>query len=182
MKKFKEFQLDLTINASKEEVWDLLFNRFGEVNLFNPVLEGSHHTKGVKGEVGCERQCDINSNTSVQERITAASGNDSFEIDVIDGRMPMMDEVKGIWNFTAKGDSQTNVKITMRFNTKPALVAGLMKAMMAKMVKSMLIGLKYHMETGGLVTKANIKGIVRDYKRLQGNEAFAANPIMPVAA
>ncbi len=61
MKNLREFQLEVNVNASKVEVWDLLFNKFGEVNLFNPEIEGSHHTTGVKGEVGCERQCDINS-------------------------------------------------------------------------------------------------------------------------
>ena len=69
----------------------------------------------------------------------------------------------------------TRVGLTMRFNTKPAAVGALMIGMMTKMVKSMLIGLKYHLETGNLVTKENIKGIMKNYKRLQENESFAGN-------
>jgi ribosome-associated toxin RatA of RatAB toxin-antitoxin module len=175
MKKFREFQLEVNINSSKEEVWDLLFNRFGEVNLFNPVLKGSHHTEGVEGEVGCERQCDINSRTSIQERIIAARGNDSFDIIVIKGGMPMMDEMNATWDFKEIGMGQTRARVTMRFTTKPVFVGALMKGMMAKMVKSMLIGLKNHIETGCLVTKENIKGIMKDYKQLNENEAFISS-------
>jgi ribosome-associated toxin RatA of RatAB toxin-antitoxin module len=175
MKKLREFQLEVNINTSKEQVWDVLFNRFGEVNLFNPVLEDSHHTAGVKGEVGCERQCDIDSRTSIQERITAARGNDSFDINVIKGGMPMMDKMNATWDFRETGTSQSRVRLTMRFNTKPAFVGALMIGMMTKMVKSMLIGLKYHLETGNLVSKVNIKGIMKVYKRLQENESFTGN-------
>jgi ribosome-associated toxin RatA of RatAB toxin-antitoxin module len=175
MKKLREFELEVNINSSKEQVWDLLFNRFGEVNLFNPVLEDSHQTAGVKGEVGCERQCDINSSTSIQEKITAARGNDSFDVNVIKGGMPMMDEMNATWDFIETGTSQSRARLTMRFNTKPAFVGALMIGMMTKMVKSMLIGLKYHLETGNLVSKENIKGIMKDYKRLQENESFGGN-------
>ena len=77
----------LLCNASKEEIWDLTFNRFGEVNLFNSNIESSHYVSEGKG-VGCERQCDLDANTSVQERITAARGTDSFDIDIIEGGLP----------------------------------------------------------------------------------------------
>ena len=55
----KTIQKEIIVNASKPEVWDLLFNRFGEVNNFNPLIEGSHHAQGTKGEVGCERECQL---------------------------------------------------------------------------------------------------------------------------
>jgi len=32
------------INASRQEVWKLLFHRFGETYLYNPNLESSHTT------------------------------------------------------------------------------------------------------------------------------------------
>ena len=182
MTKFKEFTLEININSSKEEVWDLLFNRFGEVNLFNPVIEGSHHTTGAKGEVGCERQCDINSRTSVHEKITAARGNDGFDIELIKGRMPFMDKMEGTWEFKELNQNQTRAFLTMRLKTKPAFMSSLMKGMMSKMVGSMLVGLKYHLETGNLVTKENIKNIMKEYKKLGTNEAFATFQHVPKVA
>jgi hypothetical protein len=174
MEKLREFQIEVNVNASKEEVWDLLFNKFGEVNLFNPEIEGSHHTTGVKGEVGCERQCDINSKTSIHERITAASGNDSFDVEIIKNDMPMMDKMLATWDLKDIGGGQTRARVTVRFNTKPAFMGALMKGMMSKMINRMAMGLKYHVETGNLVTKENIKSIVKEYKQLKGNKRFSS--------
>lgn len=175
MENLREVIVDITTNNSKEQVWDLLFNRFGEVNLFNPIIDGSHHTTGTPGEVGCERQCDIDSKNSVQERIVAARGNDSFDIDIIKGGLPMMKTMKGTFDLEAIHTERTRVQITMRFNTKPAFMALLMKGMMGKMLFKMLVGLKYHLETGNLVTKENIKEIMKEYKRLNDNAAFSDN-------
>lgn len=174
MKKLREIQLEVNINASKAEVWDMLFNKFGEVNLFNPEIEGSHHTKGTEGEIGCERQCDINSKTSVHERITAARGNDSFDVEIIKNDMPMMDEMIATWDLKDIGEGQTRALLTMGFNTKPAFMAAIMKGMMTKMINRMVIGLKYHLETGELVTKENIKDIMKSYNQLKGNKKFLA--------
>jgi len=129
MKKLREIHLEININKSKDQVWDLLFNKFGEVNLFNPVIESSHHTKGEVGEVGCERQCDINSTTSVHEKITAARGNDSFDVDIVKGGLPMMDQMKATWDLKEISKGQTRAKLTMYFNTKPAIVGAFMKGM-----------------------------------------------------
>ena len=173
MEKLKNVTVSLITKSSKDQVWDLLFNRFGEVNIFNPLIEGSHHTKGVQGEVGCERQCEIDSKTSVIEKITAARGNDSFDIDIIEGGLPMMKTMKGTFNLKSIEPNKTEIALTMRFSSKPAFMANLMKGKMSKMLFKMMIGLKYHLETDGVVTKENIKGIVKDYNRLDTNAAFS---------
>lgn len=175
MEKLREVIIEITTNNSKEQVWDLLFNRFGEVNVFNPIIEGSHHTTGTPGEVGCERQCDIDSKNSVHEKIVAARGNDSFDIDIIKGGLPMMKTMKGTFDLEAIDAERTLVQFTMRFNTKPAFMSLLMKGMMGKMLFKMLVGMKYHLETGNLVTKENIKEIMKDYKQLGNNAAFSDN-------
>jgi hypothetical protein len=166
MKKIREFKKEIVVNCSKAEVWDVLFNRFDEVNSFNPLIDGSHHTKGEKGAVGCERQCDLDSKHSIHERIIAARDNEGFDIDIIRGGLPMMDEMKGSYLLEALADEKTRVTFTVRYNTKPSFMAVIIQGMMAKMFFKMLIGLKYHLETKKLVTKSNIKSIVKAYGRL----------------
>ena len=175
MENLKEVIIDITTNTSKEQVWDLLFNRFGEVNVFNPLIEGSHHTEGVQGEVGCERYCALDARNSVHEKIVAARGNDSFDIEIIKGGLPMMKTMKGTFDLKALGSNSTRVTFTIRFNTRPAIMAIFMKGMMRRMLHKMLVGMKYHLETGTLVTKENIKEIMKDYKRLNNNGAFNDN-------
>lgn len=174
MEKLKEVIIDIEVNSSKEEVWDLLFNRFGEVNVFNPLIEGSYHSSGQKGEVGVERVCNLDAKNDIREKITAARGNDSFDVDIIEGGMPMMDTMKATFNLKAVDVNQTLISLTMKFNTKPRFMANLMKGMMQKMLSKMLVGLKYHLETGDSVTKNNISKIMKDYKYL-ANGVFEQN-------
>jgi len=176
MKKLRKVTVEIDISTSKENVWDLLFNRFGEVNLFNPLIDGSHHSSGKKGEVGCERECAIDAKHTVREKITAARGNESFDIDVIEGGLPMMDEMKATIDLKALHENSSRVMFTMSYNTKPAFMGALMKGMMTKMLNRLLIGLKYHLETGKLVTKENIKFIARSYNNLNSDHSFGITP------
>jgi len=58
------------------------------------------------------------------------------------------------------------------FSTKPGFMAALMKNMVGSMLFKMLIGLKYHLETGELVDKGNSKSIFHKYKKLPENGQF----------
>ncbi len=176
----KRIEKEIVINASKEATWDLLFNRFGEVNNFNPLIEGSHHHSGEKGEVGCERQCQLSPNSIITEKITGARGHDSFDIDIVEGGLPMMDVMKATYNLEAIGSDKTRIKFVTLFSTKPGFMAVLMKSMVGNMLFKMLIGLKYHLETGELVNKGNSKNIFRMYKKLPDNGQF--NGIAQAAA
>jgi len=172
MKKLRKVTVEIDISTSKENVWDLLFNRFGEVNLFNPLIDGSQHASGKKGEVGCERHCEIDARHSVREKITAVRGNESFDIDIIEGGLPMMDKMMATIDLKSLHENSARVFFTMRYNTKPSFLGGLMKGMMTKMLNKLLIGLKYHLETGKLDNKKNIKFIIRDYNNLNSNSTF----------
>lgn len=172
MTKFRKVSIDIDISAGKDSVWDMIYNRFGEVNNFNPLIEGSHHSNGAKGEVGCERVCDLDAKNSIHERIVAARGNESFDVEIIKGGLPMMDKAMATFDLTVLSDSRTKVTFTMNFTSKPAFMAPLLKGMMAKMLKKMLVGLKYHLETDQLVTKSNINSIMKGYRKLHDSESF----------
>ena len=174
MENFRKVELDIIVNASKEAVWDLTFNRFGEVNNFNPLIEGSHFTSMSKGEVGCERQCDLDlKGNHLIERIIDAQGHDSFELEIIGGAMPMMEKMFVKQAFEEIGPNKTRVRLIVRFRSKPAFMGFLMSMMMKRMLFDMLRGLKYHLETGELVTKENIKAIKRAYAGLSEGQIFS---------
>lgn len=172
MKKFKSISVNIKVNTNKEKTWDLLFHRFGEVNLFNPMIDGSHFTKGSSGEVGCERQCDLDSKTFIQERIVAVRDNNSFDIDIIQGGLPLMDKMKGTITVKSIDSGSSLVTAEVQFNTSPSFMGGLMKGMIAKSFFKVLVGLKYYLETGDVVTKQNISDIMKAYKLLEPSESF----------
>lgn len=169
----KEIIIRIDVNVSKEKVWDLLFNHFGEVNDFNPLITGSKHTSGGPGAVGCERQCDLSRNNRIHERITAAREGESFDLEVIEGNMPMVDKMSATYDLATISSEKTRITFTARFSSRPAFMAGMMKGIMGKMLMQMLIGLKYHLETGGKVGKKNFKAIHKSYKRLGPGGTFS---------
>jgi len=178
MKKFKKVAIDIDINVNKDKAWDVLFNRFGEIKNFNPHLDDSHHTKGVEGEVGCERHCDIDAKNYVIERIVDVRGNDGFDVDIIEGDLPMMEAMNVNIDLKTINHNQTKVTFTVNYAPKFAFMAPLMKGMIGKMFKKLLVGLKYHLETDELVTKSNINGIMKGFRKLQNTEAFVVKELV----
>ena len=163
MKKLHEITGDIVVYASNDSVWDLLVNKFGDVNNFNPLIDESHPLDENQGQLGCERHCTIDGKNSVREKITRISGKESFDIDIIEGGLPMMDKMNGTFNLKDAGNGKTRIEFVMKFNTSPAFMAPMIKGMMKKQFQKLLVGLKYHLETNQLVTKENIKDIMSDY-------------------
>jgi len=177
MKKLRTVSVDIIVNSHKAEAWDVLFNRFGEVNAFNPLIEGSHFTKGNRGELGCERQCDLNSKNSIHEKIVAVRGDSSFDIEIIQGGLPMMDKMKGTIDLKEIMPNQTLVAATIQFNTSPAFMGSFLKGMIAKMFFKLLVGLKFYLETDEEVTKENFKDIMKTYNIMNPHDTFSNNEI-----
>jgi len=173
MPALRTLHTEITINASKETVWDTLFNRFGDVHLYNPSLDGSHYIKGGTGSVGCERQCDLDAKTKLIERISSAEELKRFTVEIIGGNMPMVKTMIIEIELLERSSNRTTVSIIGRYNTSPGFMGGLVKGMMRGKLTDMLIGLKYYLETGTPVTKQSYKPIAKTYRRLAPQQAFS---------
>lgn len=172
MTNIKTITSEIEVNASNAKVWEALYTNFGNIHLFNPQLDGSHFTKGDVGEVGCERECQLDSKTYVRERITKAEDQKSFTVDIYDGNMPMVDKVEVDFILIPINPNKTRVGYIAKFSTKPAFMGSLMKAPFNKKFKSILIGLKYYLETGKTVSKSTYKPIYKQFKQLQPAQSF----------
>ncbi len=170
MKKLHEFKSEITVFAYRDRVWDLLVNQFGYVNKFNPLIDASHPLDDNQGEVGCERHCKIDDKNSVREKITDIKGKESVEIEIIEGGLPMMDQMFGRFSLKVAGNGKTRVTMQVSYNTKPAIMAPLLKGQMKKEFTKLLVGMKYYLETNHEVTKSNIRNILENYDVI-GEEA-----------
>jgi carbon monoxide dehydrogenase subunit G len=182
MKKARTVTAEIEINSPKDKVWDVLFNQFGHVNNFNHLIEGSQPIGNIQGEVGAERSCDINSSSKLHERISAVRGTESFDVEVLEGGLPMMDKMAGTWDVEEINPSTARATIHFSYTTKPSFMAGILKFPMTRSLHGVVVGLKYHIETGGLVTKKNVKKIVKEYKKLAAGTAFKHSIDLAVAA
>lgn len=171
MSNYRKVEVGINVHASKALLWDLLFTKFGQINMFHPGLEGSHHTVGEVGQIGCERQCDLDGKTSVREKIISAKLEESFVIDVTKG-LPGIPEMKAEFSLYDIGEGNTKVKLQAKFKTNPSFLGFLMLGMMKKRLFQVLIGLKYYSETGLQVNKTNAKEVFKLYKKLQSYNQY----------
>ena len=165
MADLRSIQMNIEINVSKSDVWNVLFTQFGEVNNFNPLINGSHDLGELRAEVGCERQCDIG-NTYARERIISVQENESFTIDIYEGGLPIVDEMRATWTLKKINKSTTNAIATIYYTTKPKFLGGIMAIPMKVKFQQVLVGLKYYLETGENVTDQNIRGIMKTFKKM----------------
>lgn len=173
MENLKTITESLSINISQEKVWDTLYNRFGEIYLFNPNLEGSHTISGTAGEPGCERQCNLDSRTFIRERIIRADLMKTFTVDVIGGNMPLVKDLQVTFTLQPKTPFKTEVVLQVAFTTRPAFMALVMKVPFQQRFKKMLIGLKYYLETGQIVTKKSFPSVRKQYIQLRPDQSFS---------
>lgn len=168
----KSFELSVIANEGLDKVWETLFIRFGSISNFNPNVEGSHFVSGSAGEVGCERVCNFDSKSFVRERIVKVESLKSFSVDIMDGNMPMLDEMRVTFELNPITNKQTKIDFFAEYKTKPAFMGSLIKIMFKKKLADTLIGLKYHLETGENVSKKTFKSVYKRYQKLQLNQSF----------
>jgi len=173
MSDLSSFKVDVSINGPKEKVWEALFERFGETSLFNPNIVSSEYLKGDSGELGCERECMLDSKTYVKEKIVEVEGTNSFSVDIYETNMPMMRTMIARFDLFEVSKINTNVSMTFSYNTSPAFMAGIMKMPMRNKLGRLLIGLKYFIETGKTMQDSNFRSVFKIFKRLEEQEAFA---------
>lgn len=166
----KNITVNIEVEATKAKVWDLLFNRFGEINAFHPGLEGSHHVSGKQGEVGCERQCDFNPSTQYREKIVSAQTEKTFDVEVYGFKM--MEKLMATFDMESISPTRTKVSITMKMKSNPSFIAYIMAIPMKKKIFTVLIGLKYYLETGKEVKKSDVKNIMNAYKNIGTTNVF----------
>lgn len=112
MSKLNAFTAEIEIDRSKAEVWEIIFKRFGEANNFNPLIIASHYEAGPIGEVGTERKCEITPGNWVHEKISAVRGEmDEMDIEILDGGLPMVAEMKATFQLKAIDANRTKVTL-----------------------------------------------------------------------
>lgn len=173
MEKARSIKSEIVVNATLEKVWEILYTRFGETFLFNPNLEGSHFSRGTTGEVDCERECNLDAKTFIRERIVDAEPLKKFTVEVVGGNMPMLKTLRVDFLLGPVSGQQTTVSMDALFTTKPAFMGAIMQGPFTKRLSDMLIGLKYHLETGKTVSKKSYRAIARQYRELALHGSFA---------
>ena len=155
----------LEINASVEQVWDVLFNQYGEIHVHNPTMQSSNYLNdSIKGDLNVVRHCQFTDKLFLDEKISAYKSLETVTIEVVEHNLPMLKHLSATYELRPKGDNKTELKMTSLNSASPGFMIHLMKGRLRKNVGQHLFGMKYFIETGKTVDMKNYKEIYSSYK------------------
>ena len=74
----------LKIKISKEQVWDILFNHYGDIHIHNPTMQPYDYLNNkLKGELNVIRHCQFTDKLFVDQKITEFVEHESVTIEVV---------------------------------------------------------------------------------------------------
>ena len=152
------FSTAIKINAPKEKVWEMLAD-LGSIYKWNPGVSHSYGTSPEIGGEGAMRHCDLQNAKGgsmgyLKERAFDWRESEGFTIDVYESNLPLnRNHVR--FDLESNGDG-TVVTITPDYSLKFGPLGVIADLLIARRqvkqgMEDMAAGLKYHMETGGLV-------------------------------
>ena len=158
-------ELREVINASKEKTWEVLFNQYGDIHIYNPTMESSNYMHNAsKGELNSMRHTKFSDKLFLDEKITEVDENNSFKVVATEHNLPFLNEMSAIYELTSIEDDVTEVKMTSFNSTSPGFMIYLMRGQLRKNLVKHLFGLKYYIETGKTVNKDNYSEVFKNYK------------------
>ena len=144
---------EITINAPKSQVWEVIANLGGVVN-FHPLVTHSYYVTDDQQGTGAARVCELGPNTSVNETAIAWNEGESYTLDVqfTKGQKPPVHRFHGTMSVRDQGTG-TVAEIRLDYDPKFGPLGKLMDILMLrpqfnKLAPTMLKGLKHHVETG----------------------------------
>ena len=152
---------EIRINAPKERVWEVLAD-LGSISKWNPGVSHSYSTSPETRGEGAMRHCDLQNVNGrsigyLKERAFDWRDGEGFTIDVYESNLPLKrNHIR--FDLVSNGDG-TIVTITPDYALKfgpLGVLADLLigRRQLKKGMAGLAAGLKYNIETGGLVEKS----------------------------
>lgn len=146
IRKMKYYSVSIKeiVNASREQFWNVLANRFGEISQLSNGVKDSKYISDQKEGVGTTRHCVFPNKGFAKEEVTIWEEPEEFEFQILDTSMPM--EKGGKLNFKLKPisgeQSEVNVFGTFRLK-KMAFLSPLLKPILKKIIRQMISDIEF---------------------------------------
>ena len=148
------FSNQIRINATKEEVWEVLAD-FGGIYRWNPGVRHSYSTSESNHGLLATRHCELlKGDDYLDENILEWRDGESFKVNIYETNLPLH---RNVVEFSIESDGGgTIVTVAPEYVLKFGLLGRLMNQIVVgrkfkEGMKDLLAGLKYHIETGELV-------------------------------
>ena len=145
---------EIRIKAPVGQVWAALAD-LERVQQFSPGVAKAYYTTDSKEGVGAGRHCDLQGPSGwVEERITEWNEEESLTIEIFDSNAPIKSAF-GRFDLTPAGE-ETVVSFSFDYKMKFGPIGALLNVLIVRRLfekanKTILAGLKSHVETGEVV-------------------------------
>ena len=145
-----------TINVSAEKLWEIVGKQFAHAYEWSTAVDHSSGsgTAQFEGATCDARSCDLNAKgfNKVDEKITNYDDEKmNLVYDVVGGLPGFVEKATNNWTIVSVGENQSKIIMKMRFNVKGlmgALMKGVMKRQIEKIINTSMNDLKVYAETG----------------------------------
>jgi ribosome-associated toxin RatA of RatAB toxin-antitoxin module len=146
----------VSINASQQEVWDVLAN-FGGVEKWAPTVVESHCSTEFNRGLGAKRILTTTRGDVTEEVIVEWSEGHSFTFEIPGGLASTVKTLRETWS-VEQPPNEAVVVVKVDYQLKNDILNSIFDSLfvrreLERMLIQNLAGLKYHIETGGTVTR-----------------------------
>ena len=159
-----ESELKVTIGASREDVWEVLFTQYGDIHMHNPTMDSSKYMHdALKGELGSARHVQFSDKLYLQEKIADVDEGNAFTVVSTEHNLPFLNTMSATYELSSIEPELTEVTMTSQNSTSPGFMIYLMRGQLRRSLAKHLFGLKYYVETGRTVNKDNYSEVFEAY-------------------
>ena len=117
-------ELNETIHAPKERVWEVLFSQYGDIHIHNPTMTASNYLEGAtEGAAGVVRHCEFGPKLYLDEQITDVDAQKSFRVVVLEHNLPFVKDMSATYELSSTDDATTELRMVSSNSFKPGLHA-----------------------------------------------------------
>ena len=147
------FKKQITVDASKQKVWEIVSN-LRDIYKFHPGVSKSYYTTDNTEGVGAARICELQPAGKILETVKNWEDGSGFllQIDPIE-KAPPVKEFSGHFQLEEVNTHTTQVSLTIKYEMKLGLIGDflnklIIRSKMEEGIDALLTGLKVHTENG----------------------------------
>lgn len=157
-------ELNETINASRDKVWEVLFSQYGDIHIHNPTMTASTYMHGAtEGASDVVRHCEFGKKLYLDEQITDVDEHKSFRVEVVAHNLPFVKAMAATYKLSSTDNETTELSMVSFNSFGPGFMKYLMRGQMRKNVAKHIFGLKYYIETGNTVDQDSYSEVFANY-------------------
>lgn len=163
------FRIEKEFDLPADKVWDVVGEDYGGIASSHPAIVSSSFLNGATLACeGAERLCNFNEEGTQymkEKMVNYDPLNRSFTNQVFESaKFPIVPEkTRALYKVEDLGNGRSNLIFDMTYETRPAILAPLMKSTFRKLIKDYFVAIEYYASTGDAVTKKNFKDIKKQY-------------------